>query len=75
MTFGVTVFVLAIGALAAVFPVKRYMKRWLRMRRLERCEADVAAAIADGRLTRATGEAVLQHLEGVRRECSGDGGD
>lgn len=75
MTFGLTLFVTAVVALAAVFPLKRYMKRRLQTRRLERCEADVAAAIADGRLTRATGEAVLQHLEGARRECSGDGGD
>jgi len=74
VTWGFAVFVLAVAALAASFPLRRYVKRWLRRRRLEKCEADVAAAIADGRLARATGEALLQHLEGVRRECIGDGG-
>jgi len=74
VTWGFALFVVAVAALAAVFPLRRYVKRRLRRRRLEKCEADVAAAVADGRLARATGEALLQHLEGVRRECAGEGG-
>ena len=38
-------------------------------RRLERAESRVEEAIADGRLTTATGEALLQHLDGLRRAC------
>ena len=74
MTLGFALFVLAGAVLAVVFSARRYVKRRLRRRRLEKCEADVAAAVADGRLARATGEALLQHLEGVRRECVGEGG-
>ena len=37
--------------------------------RLERAEAGVAEAKADGRLSAVTGEALLQHLEGLRKAC------
>jgi hypothetical protein len=39
------------------------------LRRLDRAESVVADAMADGRLAIATGEALLQHLDGLRRAC------
>ena len=62
----------AAGA-AAAFAVP-FLRRRRRVRRLEDSEASVAKAVADGRLPRSTGEALLQHLEGLRRECSGQNG-
>ncbi|MDX2436796.1 MAG: hypothetical protein QNL88_07090 [Acidobacteriota bacterium] len=66
------VLVAAVG-LAAVF-ARKILRRLRRVRRLENSEASVAKAVADGRLPRATGEALLQHLEGLRRECSEEKG-
>ena len=55
----------AVGAL-----VFRGLVRRLRLlRRLERAESVVADAMADGRLATSTGEALLQHLDGLRRAC------
>ena len=55
----------ALGAL-----VFRGVFRRLRLlRRLDRAESVVANAMADGRLATSTGEALLQHLEGLRRAC------
>ena len=62
----------AAGA-AAVIAVP-FLRRRRRVHRLVDSEASVAKAVADGRLPRATGEALLQHLEGLRRECSGNNG-
>ncbi len=62
----------AAGAAAAF--VVPFLRRWRRVSRLENSEASVAKAVADGRLPRASGEALLQHLEGLRRECSGKNG-
>jgi hypothetical protein len=57
------------AALAAAAAAGRRLLRWRRLqRRLACASAEVAAAMADGRLARATGEALLQHLEGLRRE-------
>jgi hypothetical protein len=39
------------------------------MRRLDRALEDVAKAMADGRIPNATGEALMQHLDGLRRRC------
>ena len=50
--------------------------RWRRRRRLTRlmaAAAEVGAAVSDGRLPRSTGEALLQHLEGLRKACAGGG--
>ena len=49
--------------------------RWLvcrfrRIRRLERATVGVTRAMADGRLAATTGEALMQHLDGLRRTCS-----
>ena len=45
------------------------VRRFRRLRRLERAEVGVAEAMADGRLSATTGEALLQHLDGLRRAC------
>lgn len=63
----------AAASAAAVIAVP-FLRRRRRVRRLVDSEASVAKAVADGRLPRATGEALLQHLEGLRRECSGNNG-
>jgi hypothetical protein len=50
--------------------IARGLFRRIRLlRRLDRAEAVVAEAIADGRLTTSSGEALLQHLDGLRRAC------
>lgn len=46
------------------------VRRWRWRRRLHQAENEVAAAMADGRLHQPTGEALLQHLEGLRHQCS-----
>ena len=56
-------------AAGAIFGRRRFRRR-RQIRRLESAEYEVAAAVDDGRLARQTGEALLQHLEGLRRECS-----
>jgi hypothetical protein len=61
---------LTVAAVAIVAVVVRGLARRLRLlRQIERAEAAVAGAVADGRLSTATGEAALQHLEGLRRAC------
>jgi len=54
---------------------RRAIRRHRWTRRLEKAEVGVAAAVADGRMLAVTGEALLQHLEGLRRVCSGAGED
>lgn len=72
MTAAVTV-VLATVLAAAAIAGRRLLRRWRLQRRLARAAAEVAVAMADGRLPRATGEVLLQHLEGLRRERSAAG--
>jgi hypothetical protein len=55
--------VVGIGTLIA----RGLFRRIRLLRRLDRAEAVVAEAIADGRLATSSGEALLQHLEGLRR--------
>lgn len=63
---------LVIGAAAsAAAALRGAVRRWRTVRRLERVETEVAAAVAEGRLGRPTGEALLQHLEGLRRSIAG----
>lgn len=57
--------VAGIGALIA----RGLFRRIRLLRRLDRAEAVVAEAIADGRLATSSGEALLQHLDGLRRAC------
>ena len=70
------VFLLLFGlAVGGAFLGRQRIRRVRRVRQLEGAEAEVAAAVDDGRLARGTGEALLQHLEGLRRECSSGDGD
>jgi hypothetical protein len=61
----VVVVVAVVGALIA----RGLIKRLRLVRRLDRAEGVVAEAMADGRLATPTGEALLQHLDGLRRAC------
>jgi len=47
-----------------------FARRFRRLRRLEGATGAVSRAMADGRLAAGTGEALLQHLDGLRRACS-----
>ena len=65
--------VLAVGLVAVVIgllSLRWLARRYRRLRRLERATAGVSRAMADGRLSAGTGEALLQHLDGLRRACS-----
>jgi hypothetical protein len=73
MKIAVVAVVFAAAAFGAARIIRHAIRRHRRIRRLERAEATVAAAVADGRMATATGQALLQHLEGLRRECSGGG--
>lgn len=59
--------------LAGLF-LRPVVRRRRLIRRLVRSEEAVAGAVADGRMAKASGEILLQHLEGLRRECSGNNG-
>ena len=50
--------------------LRSLVRRFRRIRRLERATAGVSRAVADGRLAAITGEALMQHLDGLRRACS-----
>ncbi len=65
LVVAVAVAVVTVGAIV----MRGLVRRFRLLRRLDRAEAAVAEAIADGRLAVATGEAALQHLEGLRRAC------
>ncbi len=49
---------------------RRLVRRHRWMHRLEQSESAVELAVAGGRLGADTGHALMQHLEGLRRECS-----
>lgn len=55
------------AVVAVVWP-RLQRRRWRR--RLADAEREVTAAVSDGRLAPTAGEALLQHLEGLRRACS-----
>jgi len=57
---------MVVGALV----LRRLVRRFRRIRRLERATAGVTGAMADGRLSAISGEALLQHLDGLLRACS-----
>jgi len=65
LVVAISLVAMVIGALI----LRGLVRRFRRLRRLERAEAGVAKAMADGRLSAATGEALLQHLDGLRRAC------
>lgn len=58
--------VVAVGALV----LRTLVRRHRRLRRLQRAADSVSEAMADGRLPLAAGEALLQHLHGLRRTCA-----
>ena len=57
---------LAVATVIALRPVLR-RRRWCRQ--LLAAGSEVEAAMADGRIAPDTGEALLQHLEGLSRVC------
>lgn len=63
------VVLLAASAVAAVAG-RRLVRRYRRLRRLEQSESAVESAVAEGRLGADAGYALMQHLEGLRREIS-----
>jgi hypothetical protein len=65
---------LVAAAAMAAFGGWKILRRLRRVRRLENAAASVAQSLAEGRLSRATGEALLQHLDGLRRESAGSNG-
>ena len=70
MSPGLTVTALSVALVAGFFMLRAFVRRLRRLRRLERAELRVSEAMADGRLATAAGEAVLQHLDGLRRACA-----
>ena len=74
MSAGASLLALVVGAGLAAVCLRPILRRRRLVLRLLRSEASVAKAVADGRVSKATGEMLLQHLEGLRRECSGNDG-
>jgi hypothetical protein len=74
VNLGAVISVLVAAAAMAAYGGWRIRRRLRRLRRLANAEASVAQSLAEGRLSRATGEALLQHLDGLRRESSGNNG-
>jgi Flp pilus assembly protein TadB len=66
LVVGVVLGAVVIGLLVLRWLVRRYR----RLRRLDRAVVDVSLAMDDGRLAATSGEALLQHLDGLRRACS-----
>jgi HAMP domain-containing protein len=65
--------VVAVALVAMVvgfLALRLLVRRFRRLRRLERATVGVSRAMADGRLTTTSGEALLQHIDGLRRACS-----
>jgi hypothetical protein len=60
---------LAAGAVGA-FVLRTLVRRHRRIHQVERAARNVSDAMADGRLPAAVGEALLQHLHGLRRTCA-----
>jgi HAMP domain-containing protein len=59
-----------VAMVVGVLALRWLVRRFRRLRRLERATVGVSRAMADGRLTATTGEALRQHLDGLRRACS-----
>jgi hypothetical protein len=68
------VLLVAASAVAAAVG-RRVVRRHRWVRRLEWSELGVETGVAEGRLAADTGEALMQHLEGLRREISRGTGD
>ena len=61
---------LVAASIVAATVGRRLVRRYRWMQRLEQSESAVESAVAEGRLGADTGHALMQHLEGLRRECS-----
>ena len=70
MNPALTIAVVTVAVVAGIVILRGFVRRFRRLRRLERAEERVSEAMADGRLATAAGEAVLQHLDGLRRACA-----
>ena len=75
MKFLAMAVLLAAASAFAAAVGRRMVRRHRWVRRLERSELGVETGVAEGRLATATGEALMQHLEGLRREISRGAGD
>jgi len=62
--------VVLVAVVVGVLAFRWLVRRFRRLRRLDRATVGVSRAMDDGRLAAATGEALLQHLDGLRRACS-----
>ena len=70
MRIELVVAIMVVAMVVGVLVLRRLVRRFRRIRRLERAAAGVTRAMADGRLSAILGEALLQHLDGLRRACS-----
>ena len=70
MTTELVVVVALVAVVGGLLALRWLVLRFRRLRRLERATVGVSRAMADGRLTATTGEALLQHLDGLWRACS-----
>lgn len=62
--------IVLVSHLLGAIVLRWLVRRFRRIRRLDRATASVSRAMADGRLAATTGEALMQHLDGLRRACS-----
>lgn len=62
--------IVLVAMMVAALVLRGLVRRLRRIRRLEGATAGVSRAMADGRLAATTGEALMQHLDGLRRACS-----
>jgi hypothetical protein len=69
MTTALVVAGLSAAVAAGALVLRGIVRRLRLMRRLDRAASAIADAMADGRLSTASGEALLQHLDGLRRAC------
>jgi len=70
MSPALTIAAAAAALVTGILILRASVRRFRRLRRIDRAEEHVAEAMADGRLTTAAGEALLQHLDGLRRACA-----
>jgi hypothetical protein len=66
----VVLLLLVATSVVAATVVRRLVRRYRWMHRLEQSESAVESAVAEDRLRADTGHALMQHLDGLRRECS-----
>jgi hypothetical protein len=70
MSPALTTAAVSVVLVAGILILRAFVRRFRRLRRLDRAEERISEAMADGRLATAAGEAVLQHLDGLRRACA-----